>query len=197
MIYFYKPRTQEKNPDSLTYSFAVRAAGLQYDTVRIPIRIMGTAVDKDRVVNYSASTETPGGESNYELLPATLKANSYTGELLVKVLRSEQLKDRELRLWLKLENSESFRTGVDNQLKYLVKLNDFLSQPSSWLIFKFGKYSDAKYDLIIKATGRFDYTDMMETEEDYLRQTAINYLIAWEEEHGPLMDELGERVYFP
>lgn len=199
MIYFFKPRNTP-TPDSLTYSFAVRDAAVQFDTVKIPLRIIGMAAEEDRAVHYSVIADKSNAEpSSYALLPAVVKANEYATFLQVKVLRSPALKNQEMRLWLQLENSDDFKTGVDDQLKYLVKINDFLSMPASWpsMSSHFGKYSNTKYDLIIKATGRFDYTGVLFTEAEHLKQTSVNYLIAYEEANGPLYDENGDRVFFP
>lgn len=199
MIYFFKPRNT-LTPDSLTYSFAVRDTGLQYDTVRIPLRIIGTAAEKDREVRYAVIPgKSDADAESYALLPAVVKANEYAANLEVKVLRTPGLKTREMRLWLRLENSGDFKTGVDDQLQYLVKINDFLSMPASWasMVYQFGKYSNTKYDLIIKATGRYDFSGVQFTESEHLKQLSINYLIAWEEANGPLFDENGERVFFP
>ncbi|MGX5817657.1 DUF4843 domain-containing protein [Chitinophaga lutea] len=197
MVYVYKPRLGKTN-DSITYSFAVRADDLQFDTVRIPLRIMGQPAGKDRNVKYSVMVDQSSySNANFELLPAFIRANSFTGELLVKVTRSTDLKTKEMRLWLRLETSEDLKTGVDDQLTYLVKLNDFLSMPASWNAPKFGVYSNVKYDLIIKATGEYDYSAIEATELTYLKQVAVNYLLAWEAANGPLLDENGQRVYFP
>ncbi len=196
IVYFYQIRN-DKNADSLTYSFAVRDAALQYDTVRIPIRITGSASANDRSIKYSVITgRSEVDPKSYELLPAVLKAHNYGGELMVKVLRSADMKIRESRIWIRLDASADFKTGLGGQVEYLVKVNDFLSKPTSWLEYKFGPYSDVKYDMIIKATGRYDFTGVQETEGSYLRQTCINYLIAWEAANGPLYDEKGERVFF-
>lgn len=197
VVYFYQVRN-DKTADSLTYSFAVRDAALQYDTVRIPLRITGVATAGDRKVNYSVIADRSSIDAkSYELLPAVVKASEYGGVLMIKVLRSAELKTRESRLWIRLENSADFKTSLGGQLEYLVKVNDFYSKPTSWIEYKFGPYSNVKYDLIIKATGLFDYSAVQETEGDYLRQTCINYLVAWEEENGPLYDENGERIFFP
>src|ERR1044072_5965836 len=49
MIYVYKD-FYNTNKDSVTYSFAIKANSLMTDTIKVPLRIMGNARDKDRTV---------------------------------------------------------------------------------------------------------------------------------------------------
>src|SRR5687767_137502 len=49
MIYVYKD-FYNTNKDSATYSFAIKPNGVMTDTVKVPLRIMGIARDKDRTV---------------------------------------------------------------------------------------------------------------------------------------------------
>lgn len=198
IVYFYQARISPQHADSITYSFAVRPDALQTDTVRIPIRITGMAMPADRPVTYAAIAGSSSiAPESYELLPAVVKAGEYSGEIMIKVKRSPDMKSRESRLAIRLVNSADFKASLDGQSEYLVKVNDFLTRPASWLEYQFGKYSAVKYDLIIKATGKYDYSGVLTTESEYLRQVAINYLIAWEAANGPLLDENGERIFFP
>ncbi len=198
MVYVFKARFGSSTNDSVTYSFATKQEGLQFDTVWVPVRIMGTAAAHDRVVNYDIVKEKSTiPTDNYTLLPALIKANSYTGFLPVKLMKSAVLKEQEMRLWIKIGTSADFKGGVDDQLTYLIKVNDFLSKPTSWKETLFGKYSNVKYDLIIKASGQSEFNNLGNTGEKFILQLARNALYAYENEHGMLYDELGEIVSFP
>ncbi|SHM03699.1 protein of unknown function [Chitinophaga jiangningensis] len=199
LVYFYEAvRYKTITDDSITYSFAVVPDSVLTDTIYLPLRIIGEASKTDRQVGCeliaAASTADP---STFEILPAIIPANSYTGTIPVKVNRAAVLKKTEMRLWIQIINSADFKTGVSDQLKYLIRLNDFLSKPSSWRDNLFGKYSNVKYDLIIKATGVVDYTGLDYISERNLLQECRNALYAYENDHGFLYDENGEPVVFP
>ncbi|MBV7533809.1 DUF4843 domain-containing protein [Chitinophaga sp. sic0106] len=199
LVYFYEAvRFKTITDDSTTYSFAVVPDSIQSDTIYLPLRIIGEAAKTDRQVGCELITATSVADpATFEILPAIIPANSYTGSIPVKVNRAAILKTKEMRLWIQITNSPDFKTGVDDQLKYLVRLNDFLSKPSSWRDNLFGKYSNVKYDLIIKASGVADYTGLDYPAERNLLQQCRNALYAYENEHGFLYDENGELVVFP
>lgn len=198
MVYFYKSTYGSIIKDSLTYSFAVHDEETAYDTVFIPFRIMGKAADHDRTVSFMADeSKTNMPAVNYLLLPAVIKANTYTGLLPIKVIKSPELKNKEYRLWVKIISSKDFQPGVSNQVTFLLKLNNFLSKPASWSDYVFGKYSAVKYSLVIKATGRSEFANLSNPEEKFLTQQCRNALYDYENENGILYDENGEAVSFP
>src|SRR5215831_11608325 len=88
MVYIYKNGT-DPNRDSISYSFATRAASLVQDTVRVPLRIMGLAKNVDRKVNVRvvADSTTAIEGSQYQIFPAIIPANSYTGYVPILVKR--------------------------------------------------------------------------------------------------------------
>lgn len=198
LVYFYEAaRNKTITDDSTTFSFAVMPATVQSDTIYLPLRIIGEAAKTDRQVGCELIAESSIADAScYEILPAIIPANSYTGAIPVKVNRMPVLKTKEMRLWIRIINSPDFKTGVSDQLKYLIRLNDFLSKPSSWRDNLFGKYSNVKFDLIIKATGVVDYTGLDYITERNLLQQCRNALYAYENEHGILYDENGEPVVF-
>lgn len=214
-IYIYKQMYGTTN-DSITSSFAIKSAGLQVDTVFVPVRIMGNAVHKDRVVKLEAwadsSTAVEGVD--YVFLPYVVPADSFTAKLPVVIKRTAEQKTKELRLMLRVVASADFLPGaVGNTsgsipgatLKYLIKINDFLTKPSNWdsfLVYYFGTYSQVKYKLVIDATGRFEFL----TSGDNAVSTASMIFYAlqaqqlqaeYEANNGPLLDENGNAITFP
>lgn len=184
--------------DSITYSFAIKEESLSFDTVKIPVRIMGNVASYERKINYSIipdSTDAPA--EVYELLPAVLPANSYESVIWVKVKKTEELKTKESRIWIKLTQSEDFQPGTKELQNYLIKLNNYLSKPASWDQVRFGDYSQVKYGLIIRETG---YTEFTSAQVNiFIAGTCRNILYAYKEENGgkEMMDENDVPVRFP
>lgn len=197
-VYIYKDNRTTNN-DSILYSFAVKPDALMTDTIRIPIRIMGEAASSERKVNYSVvADQSDALPVNYELLPASIPANSFSSVIPVKIMRTADLKTREYRLLIRINNSEGLTTGVDNQLSYLIRINDFLSKPASWSDSYFGKYSAVKFALLIRETGYTQFVGLGYSGMRFIAQATRNAILAWEAEHGTTMlDENGEPVVIP
>lgn len=197
-VYFYKDNRTTNN-DSIVYSFAVKPDDLETDTIRIPIRIMGEAAFNERKVNYSiVADKSDALPANYELLPASIPANSFSSVIRVKVTRTAELKSKEYRLLLRINNSEGLTTGVDNQLTYLIRINDFLTRPASWSDAYFGKYSATKFAILIRETGYTQFVGIGYSGLRFVAQATKNAVLAWEAEHGTTMlDENGEPVVIP
>lgn len=200
-IYIYKTGLEwldsYRIKDSMTYSFAIRPDSISTDTVLVPLRIMGDVVNYDRKVNYEVMGTSLADKESYELLPAIIKANKFDGNIPVLIKRTAALKNKEGRLWLKIIASEDFEPGINDQLTYLIKINDFLSRPATWDDYYLGKYSNTKYDLIIKTTGYVTFDVYSTSQTIYIVQACKNALLEYEELYGPLYDENGEPVTFP
>ncbi len=216
MVYVYKDAFNTKK-DSSSYSFAIKANSLMLDTVYIPVRIMGLAADKAREVKLAPvndlTTATDG--IHYALLPYTIPAGAYSANLPVLVKRTADLKTKEFRLVLEIAETKDFKPGVPNTiagssvagagLRYLIKLNDFLTKPANWdasLTSFFGTYSQAKHKFIIQVTGLAEYpygcaTCIAYGEMLYYKALCKSKLLEYEAANGPLIDEFGVRVTFP
>lgn len=197
-VYIYKD-TRTINNDSLIYSFAVRPDALQFDTIRIPIRIMGIAKPTDRKVNYEVvSASSDVNPVNYELLPSIIPAGSFSGVLPIRLVRTADLKTKQYTMVIRIKSSEDFTPGVDNQTSYLIRLNDYLSKPVSWKDSYFGTYSNTKFDLLIKTTGYISFDGLGESELRWIARATKNAVFEWETEHGTTMlDENGVPVVVP
>lgn len=216
MIYIYKDYTNSKR-DSATCSFAIKANSLMVDTVKISVRIMGTAKNTDRVVKLarvdSSSTAVEG--THYEFLPYVVKAGQYNADLPVVIKRTPEMKTQEYRLWVRVMESADFAPGVPNSpvtgfhagatLDYLIRINDFLTKPSNWdsqLNTYFGGYSQVKYKFIIDNTGRTEFPvgaapALSFGEMQYYKAFVKSKLVDYVALNGPLIDEFGGTVTFP
>ena len=216
MIYVYKDQFNTKK-DSTTYSFAIRSNALMVDTVKIPVRIMGEAKNIAREVKFRAVADSSNAvqDQHYTFLPYTIPAGAFTADLPLVVKRTADMKTKEMRLLLEIIETKDFKPGVPNStgggstaggsIRYLVKINDFLTKPSNWdgtLVFYFGTYSAVKYKMVIDLLGRAEFptsgTDAVGyTQFLYYKQLCKNALAAYEAANGPLFDENGIRITFP
>ena len=215
MAYFYKTTYGVSN-DSATYSFAVQYPGTIQDTVRIPVRIMGSAAATDRevIVQAIADSSTAVAGTDYVLLPCIIPAGSFTGTMKVLVKRTAAQKNTEVRLRLQVVAGKDFQPGAVSNistavpgatLHYLVKINDFLTKPANWdnlLVYYFGVYSQVKYKLIIDASGRTEF--LTSGDNPVNGSTLLFYALqaqklqaAYEAVNGPMLDEQGRPVTFP
>ncbi|WP_316821568.1 DUF4843 domain-containing protein [Pedobacter gandavensis] len=189
----------KQNGDSTVYSFAVKEENVAYDTIKIPLRIMGLTAPKDRVVNYGVIPEkTTVSTANYELLPVFIPANSSVGTLMVKVIKTEELRKTEGRIWITLGSSSDFKPGTKELQTFLIRLNNFLSKPSFWDEIRFGPYSQVKYGLIIRETGFSEFSNIGVENLIYIRGVGRNYVANYLRENGTeLLDENKVPVRFP
>lgn len=216
-VQFYK-LFDNPSKDSFVYSFAIKPPALLADTVKLPVRISGLSVDKDRVINLKAvadSTSAVEG-TDYKIHRAIVKAGNYEDSVEIVVFRKPDMKNAEKRLLLEIIASADFQPGLVNtpagndqlklsggSIRMLVKVNDFLTKPSNWdqyLTTYFGPYSRVKYAFIIQVTGRSEFPfgatglpfGQFGAYQNMMRQALADYV----KDHGPMIDENGNTISF-
>jgi len=143
-------------------------------TVDIPVSITGALSNVDRYAAFAVNTDlTTAVEGvHYEFLTntITIPANSTSGQLGIRILRSPDLAiDREiLKLSIRLEPNEQFdteykarlntTTKVSRQvLEYPIYMSDILTKPRYWSsvneTYFLGTYSEKKFTLICELNG--------------------------------------------
>lgn len=207
-IYFSKFVT---NPDSTDYSFAVKDASLQKDTVWLTLRIMGSAAGKDRSLQLSVSdTSTAKQGYHFDFGPLVVPANAFEARVPVILYRKPGLQDSILTIDLAVAESPDFKPGYNDRpsanspidrLHYKISLTDQLLKPARWdvsLAGSFGTYSRTKFRFMILETGKTDWNaTIFPADQQFLIQTVKYALYRYEEANGPMMDENNERVEFP
>lgn len=218
MVQFYKLFINTQR-DSSVYSFAIRPATLTADTVKLPVRISGLAVDRNRVVNLKpvADSSTAVEGTDYKIHSAVIRAGKYQDSVEIVVFRTPAMKNTEKRLLLEIVASADFQPGLVNtaagndqvkqsggSTRMLVKINDFLTKPSNWDSFLFnffGTYSRVKYAFIIQVTGKAEFVfggagglayGQFGAYQNQMRQALADYVA----ENGPMLDENGNAVSF-
>jgi len=197
-IAFYKAGILDGR-DSMTLSFAVMTETTMSDTIELPLRIVGQPVNYDRQVQVGVDAEKSTANPNaYKLLSAVVPADSYEGTMRIRVDRTEELREQEVKIWLRLEETADFKVGPYELSSYLIKVNDFLSRPPSWHDVRFGEYSQAKYGLIIRETGYSDFTSLHPEVLFYIVAKCRNALNTYQQIHGEeMLDENQLPVRFP
>ena len=216
MIYVYKEAYNTKK-DSTIYSFAVKPNDLMVDTVKVAVRIMGTAKNVDREVKFASvpgATDAIEG-THYSFLPYVIPAGAYSADLPIVVKRTPDMKTQTFTLLLQVVESADFKPGVPSSpvtgnfagasLQYLIRMNDYLTKPSNWdtqLISVFGTYSQVKYKFIIDVTGKTEFVTgaaplMSFGELQYYKAYVKVKYTEYTDANGPLIDELGGTVTFP
>ena len=216
MVYIYKDYFATNN-DSSIYSFAIRPATLLQDTIKVPMRIMGEARNKDRAVNVMVvkdSTTAVEGK-HYKIVPPVIKAGQYKGEINIVLFKTPDLANAGVRLDIAIGESADFKPGLPStapvnpraggSLKYFVKFNDILTKPSNWdtrLTTFFGAYSRVKYLFIIDITERAEFPygisgGLSYPEMNYYNILCKTELATYVAANGPLIDESGATVTFP
>jgi hypothetical protein len=211
-VYFLKyPRISQTNPDSVLYTFGIKPASQQTDTVYVSLRIMGSPENRDREVNLMAldsSTAKPGYHYNFG--PLIIPANEFGATIPVYLFKQPGLKDSIVTLYLTIGESKDFKPGYTDKansfqafdrLLYKISITDQLVKPSNWdgtLASAFGTYSKVKYQFMIVSTGKVDWrTGVFPADLNFLAAKVKAALLEHEQSNGPLIDEAGNRVVFP
>lgn len=201
------------NADSTIYSFAVQPATKTFDTVRMTMRIMGSAVDHDREINLQVDDSSTGKRGyHFDLGPLVMPANAYQTTIPVILYRKQGLQDSMVNIYFTVVESKDFKPGFDDKpgttykktrLQYKVSFNDYLVKPSRWdasLASYLGDYSETKFRFIIQYTAKTTWESALDTTPgimNFVVTTVKNALREYELANGPLLDENGNRVTFP
>jgi hypothetical protein len=204
----------DRGVDSITYSFATKNSSLIRDTIWLPVRTMGTASNKDRVINLKVvDTLTTAQQGvHYELMPYIMPAGQYVAKLGVIVKKAADLETKQVSIGLRLQESADFQPGTGDGLDYQIRINNILTKPGNWdpptvpgpfLAAFFGPYSEVKFrfiidvlemsEFVLKGPGALPYSQFL-----YFQQRMKNALEAYNALHpgNPMKDEFGNLVNF-
>lgn len=130
------------------------------DTVlTVDLNIMGFAAEVDRQVNVVVLKDSTTAVDYEVLTPTIIEKGKYTGKVKIKVMNTPLLKEKEVRLWLVLKESDDFIVGTSGMDYAILKWSNRLIQPANWrwLRYYFGTYSTRFYEFIIEVTGRTEF----------------------------------------
>ncbi len=206
-MYFTKYVT---NPDSIIYSFAVQPNDVTTTTVPLTFRIMGTAVNRDRVINLQVDdSSTAKVGYHFTIGKLVIPANEYQAVVPVTIYRKPGLKDSLLNAYFTVKESADFKPGYDDyastfnkktRLQYKITVNDYLLKPTSWeccIASYLGAYSATKFRFVILVTGKTSWDSALDRTPgimNFVTSTAKNALRDYEAANGPMLDENGQPV---
>lgn len=210
LLYNEDPRIYFERGLQLNVTFSADPPEVTTDTVYVPLRIMGSAANKDRtfhVIVDDSSTAKKG--YHFDFGPQIIAANSYSVDLPVYLYRRAGLKDSVVAAYLTIGESPDFKPGYGdkvfndpyNKLHYKITINDQLLKPANWdtrWANYFGDYSQAKHLFINQTYGSAGWTSVLFPQDiNFLVQSVKYALYQYEQANGPLMDENGQKVSFP
>jgi hypothetical protein len=126
-------------------------------TQEIEVRILGTAMDKDRFFNVEVvnDTTTTATTNQYEILSGVVKAGEFTGKLTLKLNKSAQLDTTSVKVNLNLIDSQDFKAGNIEAVNHKVLWTNKVIVPA-WRFYSFffcRTQSTLCYRIVVETTG--------------------------------------------
>lgn len=149
----------EDNVDSLTFSLLGSISNI--DTVRIPIKIMGNALNYDgkfKVEIVQAATTAQVGKHYTALKESYIfEAGTFVKDFEIEVSKSDpDLETQSRVIFLKINESNDFTVGYTKNVGLKLIITNQIIKPVYWdmpFSLYFGAYSKVKHNLIIKILG--------------------------------------------
>ena len=210
----------ERDADSLvSYSFAYGSSEVTVDTVWVKVQLMGSVEDYDRPIaleqimtgdNDAVSGEhyvpfdDPELTQKYYFMPK----NAIIADIPVVLKRSASLKNANYNLKLTIKNNDVFAVGSKERSTRRILIADQLVKPNKWSSYEyfFGKYSQAKHQFMIDATGNKWDDEYFSDVLDFYLKGDQNYIFwlngelraaleEYERVHGePLYEDEGKTI---
>lgn len=190
--------------DSISYSFP--AKDVDIDTIRFDAVIIGLQ-DKhqDRQIGYRANSEgtTAIEGTHYKIISSVLPANASRTQMGIEIYRTDDIKDRTVRLELDVVENEFFKFGFERNQKVVFVWGDMYVKPDMWDKTKykecFGEFSQVSYEFILSNTGlkELPNPDDFQTMQ-YLNAVVKKALSEYKRINGEdLLDENGKVIFYP
>ena len=199
------PHVWTAGTDSLTFSFVGYPATTTEMAMRVEALVMGEVADHDRTAAIEVVADRTTATPDLYDVPTTvtIPAGSNAGSFTVSLKRTDALKQRAARLYLRAVGTADFKTGVNEENHLTLIWNDILSKPNNWAELEpfFGAYSDTKYRFMLEHAGgqaAFSAETMSWAQLNSYRIRFQNELNSYNAAHPgtPLTDENGQLVTF-
>lgn len=168
--------TTEYYGDSTDFSFAGTNAYYTSHVLYAPVLTMGKVVDYDRpfkvVVDMEETTAVEGKDFEIELDSLVIKAGTSKAEVLVRIIRTETLLEKTLKIVLRLQENEHFKCYLETYkntnlytakgeqisgVRYVFTFNEMYTQPNFWKNYAekdyFGEWTAKKYQVVNQVCG--------------------------------------------
>ena len=168
--------TTEYYGDSTDFSFAGTNAYYTSHVLYAPVLTMGKVVDYDRpfkvVVDMEETTAVVGKDFEIELDSLVIKAGTSKAEVPVRIIRTETLLEKTLKIVLRLQENEHFKCYLETYkntnlytakgeqisgVRYVFTFNEMYTQPNFWKNYAekdyFGEWTAKKYQVVNQVCG--------------------------------------------
>lgn len=168
--------TTEYYGDSTDFSFAGTNAYYMSHVLYAPVLTMGKVVDYDRpfkvVVDMEETTAVEGKDFEIELDSLVIKAGTSKAEVPVRIIRTETLLEKTLKIVLRLQENEHFKCYLETYkntnlytakgeqisgVRYVFTFNEMYTQPNFWKNYAekdyFGEWTAKKYQVVNQVCG--------------------------------------------
>lgn len=168
--------TTEYYGDSTDFSFAGTNAYYTSHVLYAPVLTMGKVVDYDRpfkvVVDMEETTAVEGKDFEIELDSLVIKAGTSKAEVPVRIIRTETLLEKTLKIVLRLQENEHFKCYLETYkntnlytakgeqisgVRYVFTFNEMYTQPNFWKNYAekdyFGEWTEKKYQVVNQVCG--------------------------------------------
>ena len=168
--------TTEYYGDSTDFSFAGTNAYYTSHVLYAPVLTMGKVVDYDRpfkvVVDMEETTAVEGKDFEIELDSLVIKAGTSKAEVPVRIIRTETLLEKTLKIVLRLQENEHFKCYLETYkntnlytakgeqisgVRYVFTFNEMYTQPNFWKNYPekdyFGEWTAKKYQVVNQVCG--------------------------------------------
>ena len=168
--------TTEYYGDSTDFSFAGTNAYYTSHVLYAPVLTMGKVVDYDRpfkvVVDMEETTAVVGKDFEIELDSLVINAGTSKAEVPVRIIRTETLLEKTLKIVLRLQENEHFKCYLETYkntnlytakgeqisgVRYVFTFNEMYTQPNFWKNYAekdyFGEWTAKKYQVVNQVCG--------------------------------------------
>lgn len=147
----------------------------EYIIYEIPVILIGNAIEKDRVVNYTIDTEnSTATEGSYELMEGIIPANQSKGYIRIKL--HNVTKDDTYELRIVIQSSNDLAKGPASYIKAALSWNNSIPAPPN-------SYTIRTYNMLIKSTLSFSSTSLSNYSPNALK--TIIAAFGWDDWDNP------------
>jgi hypothetical protein len=166
-----KDRLLFKGEFEKRYSFVYKKSSVTKDTIWLDVETLGNIYKTDRkfkleqiIEKNKDNTAIAGTHYNIEK-EYIIKANAVKAKIPIVLIRDVSLREKAVRLKLKIVENKSFKHGEEKTFERLIIFSDKLQKPSKWdfdygygMSFKgfFGEYGEEKHRFMINTIGKVD-----------------------------------------
>jgi len=205
--------------DSTGFSFGLDKATVTERIYPLAIRVQGKVSDVDRAVKLTVDPTSTAVLGTHFTFPENIvmHAGKELDTVLIKVLRTADMKNKDLLLVLNLEENEFFTTNMQskvtnvltgktrNYIRFKLSFNDKLSTPIAWQPGIFGVFTAKKFFLMCELMNlepeMFNQTPgstgLSIPEVQYYASFMRRYLADQKANGNTIYEEDGKEMLFP